>query len=363
MKAVRETDTLDTFVDSAWYFLRFCSPNLNTAPFDDEEIKYWMPVDQYVGGIEHAILHLLYSRFFTKALRIKNINEPFQSLFTQGMVCHATFKNNDGAWVFPDDVEEKNGELIQISNGKSVKMGPNESMSKSKKNVIDPEEIIKNYGSDSARWFMLSDSPPDRDINWSDAGIHGSWRFCQKVWSTIVENIEILKDQKIDLLVNVYNQNSNELLQKTYQSLDAVTTSIERFQMNVGVAKIYELINHISKFRASTDDEKKALKVCLKILIRIIEPMIPHLAEECWSMCGNDLSLTSEPWPEVDQKYMIIEKVKIVVQINGKRRAEIETKINVDEETVMNEIKNIKNVNDQIANSKIIKKYLSRTKF
>ena len=171
------------------------------------------------------------------------------------MVCHATFKNNMVLGYFQMTLKKK--ELIQISNGKSVKMGPNESMSKSKKMVT--RRNYKELWFNSARWFMLSDSPPDRDINWSDAGIHGSWRFCQKVWSTIVENIEILKDQKIDLLVNVYNQNSNELLQKTYQSLDAVTTSIERFQMNVGVAKIYELINHISKFRAS-DDEKKALK-------------------------------------------------------------------------------------------------------
>ena len=355
MKAIRETDTLDTFVDSAWYFLRFCSPK-NSDPFDENEINYWMPVDQYVGGIEHAILHLLYSRFFTKALKIKKINEPFKSLFTQGMVCHATYKNKDSAWVFPNDVEEKDGKLYQISNGLDVTMGAIESMSKSKKNVIDPEEIIKSYGSDSARWFMLSDSPPERDINWSDSGIHGSWRFCQKIWSTITSNLSILNDKNITLHNQDSSENAMVLLQNTHQSLDAVTKSIENFQMNVGVAKIYELINHISKFRVFDESDKKALKTSLIILIRIIEPMVPHLAEECWNLCGNSKSLTSEPWPDVDEKYLVKETVKVVIQVNGKRRAEVETKIRASEDEVMKEVKNIKSVNEQIQNSVIIKK-------
>ncbi len=355
MKAIRETDTLDTFVDSAWYFLRFCSPK-NSDPFDKKEINYWMPVDQYVGGIEHAILHLLYSRFFTKALKIKKINEPFKSLFTQGMVCHATYKNKDSAWVFPNDVEEKDGKFYQISSGLDVTMGPIESMSKSKKNVIDPEEIIKSYGSDSARWFMLSDSPPERDINWSDSGIHGSWRFCQKIWSTITSNLSILNDKNITLHDQDSSENAQMLLQNTYQSLDAVTKSIENFQMNVGVAKIYELINHISKFKVFDENDKRALKTSLIILMRIIEPMVPHLAEECWNLCGNNKSLTSEPWPDVDEKYLVKETVKIVIQVNGKKRAEVETKVEASEEDVLKEVKNIKSVNEQIQNAVIIKK-------
>ncbi len=355
MKAIRETDTLDTFVDSAWYFLRFCSPK-NSDPFDENEINYWMPVDQYVGGIEHAILHLLYSRFFTKALKIKKINEPFKSLFTQGMVCHATYKNKNSAWVLPSDVEEKDGKLYQISSGLDVTMGAIESMSKSKKNVIDPEEIIKSYGSDSARWFMLSDSPPERDINWSDSGIHGSWRFCQKIWSTITSNLSILNDENIALHNEDHSENAKMLLQNTHQSLDAVTKSIENFQMNVGVAKIYELINHISKFKVFDENDKKALKISLIILMRIIEPMVPHLAEECWNLCGNSKSLTSEPWPDVDEKYLVKETVKIVIQVNGKRRAEVETKVEAREEDVMKEVKNIKSVNEQIQNAVIIKK-------
>ncbi len=355
MKAERETDTLDTFVDSAWYFLRFCSPHMKT-PYDKDEVDYWMPVDQYVGGIEHAILHLLYSRFFTKALKLDGIEEPFKSLFTQGMVCHATFKNKNGSWVFPNDVEDKNGNLFQISTGLEVTSGAIESMSKSKKNVIDPEEIIKNYGSDSARWFMLSDSPPERDINWSDSGIHGAWRFCQKIWVTITSNIELLRDKNIDASKENYSEDSKFLLQKTYQSLDSVTNSIEKFQMNVGVAKIYELINQISKFKPINENEKKALKISLKILMRIIEPMIPHLAEECWSMCGNKTTLSTEPWPDVDTKFLIQEKIKVVIQINGKRRADIETAIDTSEEEIMEEIKKIASVNDQIKGSTIIKK-------
>jgi leucyl-tRNA synthetase len=271
-------------------------------------------------------------------------------------VCHATYKNKDGAWVFPSDVEEKDGKFYQVSSGLDVTIGANESMSKSKKNVIDPEEIIKNYGSDSARWFMLSDSPPDRDINWSDAGIHGSWRFCQKIWTTITSNIDILIDTNINDEQENQTANAKTLLQRTYQSLDAVTKSIESFQMNVGVAKIYELINHISKFEVADKTEKSALKISLKILIRIIEPMIPHLAEECWSLCGNKTSLSSEPWPNVDESYLIEETTKVVIQVNGKRRAEVETQVGANEEQVMAEIKNIKSVNDQIEHSTIIKK-------
>ena len=355
MKAIRETDTLDTFVDSAWYFLRFCSPKSN-KPFNYEDIDYWMPVDQYVGGIEHAILHLLYSRFFTKALKLKQIKEPFKSLFTQGMVCHATYKNKSGAWVFPNDVEEKGTQLTQISTGLDVTMGAVESMSKSKKNVIDPEEIIKNYGSDSARWFMLSDSPPERDINWSDAGIHGSWRFCQKIWTTITSNIDLLNDRNIDIAKEIKSEKSKKLLKVTHQSLDAVTNSIERFQMNVGVAKIYEFINHISKYKIDEEDDKIALKIALKILIRIIEPMIPHLAEECWSLCGNSTSLANQPWPDIDSKYLTEETVSFVIQVNGKRRAEVESSIGASEEDIMKEIKKIKSVNEQLEKSTIIKK-------
>ena len=276
MKAIRETDTLDTFVDSAWYFLRFCSPNSSDVPFNDKEMKYWMPVDQYVGGVEHAILHLLYARFFTKAINNKNLDEPFDSLFTQGMVCHHTYKNSSGNWVFPDDVKKDSDGLIQISSGEKVIEGPIESMSKSKKNVIDPETIIKSYGADAARWFVLSDSPPEKDINWSESGIHGSWKICQKIWALVADNKKYLSlnvSDGMDL-----SGNAKSLLYLIHHNLDAVTNSIEKFQMNVAIAKIYEIVNTLSKYRITSENDEYAFGSALKILIRIVEPMI--LTEE-----------------------------------------------------------------------------------
>tara|TARA_B100001057_G_scaffold468241_1_gene527209 strand:- start:1658 stop:3349 length:1692 start_codon:yes stop_codon:yes gene_type:complete len=352
MNAIRETDTLDTFVDSAWYFLRFCSPKNQNEPFSNEEIDYWMPVDQYVGGIEHAILHLLYSRFFTKALKVKELNEPFKSLFTQGMVCHHTYQNIERQWVYPNDVTEEGDQLIQTSTGKKVSMGPVESMSKSKKNVIDPESIIQSYGADAARWFMLSDSPPERDINWSISGIQGSWKFCQKVYSLIEENKSLFDE-------NIKFQNLSDegksLLIEIHQNLDEVTKSIEKFQMNVAVAKIYEMVNHILKYKSINTDCKTAIKDSLNILIRIIEPMTPHLAEECWSMMKNKSSLNQEPWPIVNQEFLVKSEINMVIQINGKRRGEIKIATDAKEADVLDQIYTIKNIADML-NNKIIKK-------
>ncbi len=352
MNAIRETDTLDTFVDSAWYFLRFCSPRFLDGPFTQTEIDYWMPVDQYVGGIEHAILHLLYSRFFTKALNIEKLSEPFESLFTQGMVCHHTYQTTDGQWVYPDDITEKDSELTQTSTGKKVYRGPVESMSKSKKNVIDPESIIQNFGADSARWFMLSDSPPERDINWSISGIQGSWRFCQKIYALINDNKSLF-----DLNFNdeSISNEATSLLSIVHQNLEEITISIEKFQMNVAVAKIYEVVNLISKFELKDDSCKKALVESLNILIRIIEPMLPHLAEECWSMMNKRTDLQKEPWPQTIDNYLIKTDTTIVIQINGKRRGELKVATDLNEEEVMDEVYKIKNVSDTIYNKEIKK--------
>ena len=352
MKAIRETDTLDTFVDSAWYFLRFCSPKYFKGPFKKSEIDYWMPVDQYVGGIEHAILHLLYSRFFTKALDIEELNEPFQSLFTQGMVCHHTFQTTNGQWVYPNDITENEEGLTQTSTGKNVNQGPIESMSKSKKNVIDPESIIQNYGADSARWFMLSDSPPERDINWSISGIQGSWRFCQKVYALVYNNKSLFDLNFDDEGSSIEASN---LLKSVHQNLDEVTNSIEKFQMNVGVAKIYEIVNLISKFKLKDESCKKAMVESLNILIRIIEPMMPHLAEECWLLVNNKTKLHNEPWPEINKNYLVKSIATIVIQINGKRRGELQVATNTKEEDVMSKVYEIKNVSELILNKKIRK--------
>ena len=354
MKAIRETDTLDTFVDSAWYFLRFCSPLNNNKPYSLEEINYWMPVDQYVGGVEHAILHLLYSRFLTKALKVTKLDEPFESLFTQGMVCHNTYKNDSGSWVYPEDVDRDGEELKQTSTGEKVVEGPVESMSKSKKNVIDPETIINTYGADSARWFMLSDSPPEKDINWSESGINGAWKICQKVWALIIKN-------KNFLLLNTENydedfkENSLELMRSMHQNLEKVTKSIEKFQMNVAIAKVFEIVNCISKFNVQNTKDEIALSISLKILIRIIEPITPHLAEECWSLTGSYESLTKVPWPEINNSYLKEEDAIIVIQVNGKRRGEITISVDSSEEEVFKKIEKIDNIHRLINEKKIIK--------
>ena len=353
MDAIRETDTLDTFVDSAWYFLRFCSPVSNFA-YDDLESNYWMPVDQYVGGVEHAILHLLYARFFTKALDEKGFNEPFESLFTQGMVCHHTYKNESGNWVFPEDVKKDNDKLIQISSGEYVSEGSIESMSKSKKNVIDPETIIKSYGADAARWFMLSDSPPEKDINWSESGIQGSWKICQKIWVIVNNNKQYLSLPNYQENMKLSNS-AEELMYLINQNLAAITKGIEKFQMNVAIAKIYEVVNGLAKFQVKERNDDIVLCHTLKILIRIIEPMVPHLAEECWALINTKQSITFEPWPDVNLAYIEKNNVTIVIQINGKRRAEINTEKDMPEEMIMNKIRSIKNINDALSDKNILK--------
>ena len=354
MKAIRETDTLDTFVDSAWYFLRFCSPLESKKPFNNDEINYWMPVDQYVGGVEHAILHLLYSRFFTKALDLEGIDEPFNSLFTQGMVCHNTFQNESKAWVYPNDVGEKNSNYFQISTGEHVVMGEIESMSKSKKNVIDPESIIDTYGADSARWFMLSDSPPEKDINWTDSGIHGAWKICQKIWTIVRKNQQFL-EKKAESNIPNYEGKNLVFIKTIHQNLHAITQSIEKFQMNVSIARVFEIVNAISKFEINDEKDGIAVKEALLILIRVIEPMVPHLAEECWSLIGKGSSISNEPWPKVDAKYLENKEVTIVIQINGKRRGEVVVSKDASEIEVKKEMQNIKNINDALSEKNILK--------
>ncbi len=345
LKAIRETDTLDTFVDSSWYFMKYCSEDIQMNEFEDKDLDYWMSVDQYVGGVEHAILHLLYSRFFSKALSdsgIGNISEPFTGLFTQGMVCHETYKTEKGQWVFPEDVIEKNNLFYHSDTNEKLIKGPSESMSKSKKNVVDPEAIINMYGADTARWFMLSDSPPGRDINWSESGIKGAWKFINKVWSLINNNKSIF-EKKLEAN-DEETKKIIDLKKITHKSLRDVTVSIDFFQMNVAVAKIYELTNFISSFNPENDNEKFALRDSLKILIRIFEPMIPHLAEECWSIIGEKELLSGQNWPIYEEKYIQDDVVQVVIQINGKKRAVIEVEKDSDQDLVIDKIKNIENI-------------------
>ena len=343
LKAVRETDTLDTFVDSAWYFIRFCSPNNQLVPFSNEDLEYWMPVDQYVGGVEHAILHLLYSRFFTKALKLPEIKEPFKSLFTQGMVCHPTFQTLDGEWVYPNEVTKNNGKLVHSVSKKLIKIGPSESMSKSKKNIVDPESIVKVFGADAARWFMLSDSPPERDINWSDSGINGAFKFCQRIWQLVWTHKELFNEELGNFKIS---ENGRRLLTLVHFNLNEITKSIESFQMNVAVAKIYEIVNEITKFKPSNIDDEKCIRESMNILIRVIEPMVPHLAEECWFVLGNKTTLSHVSWPKVNKDLLIKENVILIVQINGKKRGELEISTNLNEKEVIQKALDLKNISD-----------------
>jgi leucyl-tRNA synthetase len=347
MKAIRETDTLDTFVDSSWYFLRFCSPQENKKPFNTEEVNYWMPVDQYIGGVEHAILHLLYSRFFTLALqdeyKLKS-SEPFQNLFTQGMVCHPTFKTVEGKWVFPKDViQEKDNYFLE--NKEKVLKGDSQAMSKSKKNIIDPDDIIKIYGSDAVRWFILSDSPPDRDIQWSDSGIQGSFKYIQKIWRTTQKLQSYQKDK---------NDTQNNFLEKVNSLIKEITQCIEKFHINVAVAKLYVLLNIMNEqLEEKSLEKEKILDVYNKYLI-IISAFAPYIANECWEIINKKDNLTEQNWPRFEDSLTEQKKHNIVIQVNGKKRAIIVASNNENEENILSKSLAIKNI-QAILDKKTIK--------
>ncbi|CAM3842975.1 leucine--tRNA ligase [Litorimonas haliclonae] len=318
--ARRETDTLDTFADSSWYFARFAGGNTDDRPFDKKAASEWLPVDQYVGGVEHAVLHLLYARFFTRGLRdcgLLNLpsGEPFAGLFTQGMVTHAVYTDENGNFVVPADVDEKDGKLINLETGKPVHKGDVIKMSKSKKNVVDPDDIIKTYGADVARWFVLSDSPPERDVEWTESGVVGAWRFSKKVWS-LVAGVE-----KGDPMVVAANASGEalELRRFAHKAMEKITSGIEAFRFNTSVAQIYELTNALSKYKTNDDAKMEALG----ILIRSIAPFMPHLAEECWQALGGDELVYHAPWPKVDEDMLVEDTITLPVQVNGKRRSEI----------------------------------------
>ena len=329
--ARRECDTLDTFADSSWYFARFAGGSGNgepsDAPFDKEEASAWLPVDQYIGGVEHAVLHLLYARFFTRGLRDCGLldlpsGEPFAGLFTQGMVTHATFQNEDGQWVEPSDVEDNK----QISTGQTITTGDVIKMSKSKKNVVDPNEIIAGYGADVARWFVLSDSPPERDVEWTESGVIGAWRFANKVWDIVSETgahespLSVATEAKGDAL---------ELRKFAHKVIVRVKDGIEAFRFNTSVAAIYELTNAIRKY--AVNDAARAES--LGILIRMIAPFMPHLAEECWSHMGGDGLVCQNDWPVADDSLLLESTLTLPIQVNGKRRSQIDVAKDADKDT------------------------------
>ena len=330
---VRETDTLDTFVCSSWYFLRFCSPKETTNGFNKRDIDYWMPVDQYIGGVEHAILHLLYSRFFMQALSHNNkefnLLEPFNGLFTQGMVCHETYKDPDNNWVSPDEIENIDGKrYLKKDNSKLITVGPSESMSKSKKNTIDPENIILNYGADAARLFILSDSPPEKDVQWSEEGIASSFKFIQKLW-TLNEKItdQIKKNHSKD--------NDIEIEKYTNKFLKNVTDNLESFSYNKIIANLHEMYTFLNKQIDKPYTKETLLRNYQKILIATT-PVIPHFASECLEL----MNIKNFKWSEYDESMLKEDKINIVIQINGKKRGLISTKPNMTEEKLFEIIQN-----------------------
>ena len=326
-KAIRETDTLDTFVDSSWYFLRFCSPDQKDLAFNYKEVNSWMPVDQYIGGIEHAILHLLYSRFFTKALKECgtqiNFSEPFKNLFTQGMVCHETYKDQNSNWLYPEEVEKNNENIFIKKKDKSrVIVGPPESMSKSKKNTIDPEEMIKIYGADAVRWFILSDSPPEKDIQWSDRGIKAANKFLQKVWDLNTQIIFIPQNKEINkTLEQKYKINIGNFINK-------IDNSIKNFKFNVAIAQFNEVFKLI-KDHLSKELDKNVLIQTTSNIMKLMIPIVPHLAYECLEKLN--VKTDDIKWPEV-HKEIVLNEVKIAVQINGKTKIVVEVEKDIDED-------------------------------
>ena len=341
-KYTRETDTLDTFVDSSWYFLRFCSPKNDKYGFDLEEVKYWMPVDQYIGGVEHAILHLLYSRFFMRSIAYKNdkfkFKEPFEGLFTQGMVCHETYKDEKNNWLSPDEVELKEGNFYKKNNTSlKVIVGPSESMSKSKRNVIDPENIINSYGADAVRFFILSDSPPEKDVQWSDQGMLSAYKFVQKFWGLhqkIKNQVQMKNDNGKD---NILNKFTNQLIYK-------ITQNLNNFSYNVIIANMHETYNFLSKHlekKLNSND----LNVCYEKILIIFSPILPHLINEC----SEDMNYKSNKmWPEVDLNYLENTKIDYVIQINGKKRTIINAERDLNQNLLF----------DLVKRDKLLDKYL-----
>ena len=346
-----ETDTLDTFVDSSWYFLRFCSPDNNSEAFNVDDINYWMPVDQYIGGVEHAILHLLYSRFFMKALNFNNnqlnLTEPFKGLFTQGMVCHETYKDQNNNWLSPEEIiiDDKKNYYKKNSPSEKIIVGPAESMSKSKKNTIDPTKIIENYGADTVRLFILSDSPPERDIQWSDQGMVASYKFIQKLWQLHQKILEKMKYENKE----TENQNLDEFTNKL---IDKMTKNLEKFHYNVIIANMHEMYQFMIK-EINIPIKSEILKKNYLKILSIMFPIIPHFVSECMEQLNNKIESN---WPIIEKKYLTSKFCNIVVQINGKKREIIKVKNGITEKELISEIeKNVK-IKQFLEGKKTIKK-------
>ena len=362
--ARRETDTFDTFFESSWYFARFCSPHADTA-FTREAADYWLPVDQYIGGIEHAVLHLLYSRFFTRALKqcgYLGIKEPFEGLLTQGMVCHETYRDENGKWLYPDEVEitgYKSARALEgAQGGSAVTVGRSEKMSKSRKNVVDPESIIETYGADTARLFMLSDSPPDRDLDWTEAGIEGAWRYVNRLWrmvnqapappGTFLAAIGVTRPDAL-------GEHSQAVLKIIHRTIVAVSDDLDKFHFNRAVARIRELTNELEDLSPEEEGADWVMRQGLETAVYLIGPMMPHLAEELWHILGHQTLLADTPWPEAEADQLVEKNVTVAVQVNGKLRGTLDLPKDSDDQTAETAALALENVSAAIAGKPIRK--------
>lgn len=351
-KAERETDTFDTFFESSWYFVRFCDPKNEKEGFAKEIADKWLPVDQYIGGIEHAVLHLLYARFFTRALNKLghlSVKEPFKGLLTQGMVCHETYKDKDGRWLNPDNVRKDGDKFVHVETGEEVAVGRVEKMSKSKHNTVDPAGIIEKYGADTARLFMLSDSPPERDLEWTDAGVEGARKYIDRLWR-LSEKAKAGPDKLPDNL----GDSSQNIVKMAHKTMGAVTGDIKKFHLNKAVARVREFTNLLED--SSVAGNEAAIRFGVEVVIKLLNPMIPHLSEELWEKFGHKEMLAAQNfWPQADESMLTDETVTVVVQVNGKLRARLELKKDCGEEEAKEQALAEDNVKSAIAGKEIRK--------
>ena len=348
--ATRETDTFDTFFESSWYYARFASPHHTESGFDKAAADYWLPVDQYIGGVEHAVLHLLYSRFFTRALKqcgYLEVKEPFAGLMTQGMVCHQTFKDAHGKWLLPTDVEKRGGDLVHVETGEPVTAGRTVKMSKSMRNVVDPENIIGTYGADTARLFMLSDSPPDRDLDWTDSGIEGAWRYINKLWRGVFTPPHAIAS--LGSTMPELGDTAEEMHRLCHKTIAGVSHDLDRFHFNKAVARIREMTNALEALDGDggdNGDHAWVRRFGWETLCKLSGPMIPHLAEELWHGLGHDTLLVNQPWPVAESAFLVEDTVEVAIQVNGKLRGTVNLPKDCDQavaEEAAFEIEGLKN--------------------
>ncbi|MDE1151502.1 MAG: leucine--tRNA ligase [Micavibrio sp.] len=322
-KAERETDTFDTFFESSWYQFRYCDPKNPNKGFDKDKVSYWAPVDQYIGGVEHAVMHLLYARFFTRALKkcgYLDFDEPFTALFTQGMVTHETYKDVNGKWLYPADLKKEGDSFVHAATGEPVTVGRIEKMSKSKKNTVDPVEILETYGADAARLFILSDSPPERDLEWTESGIEGAWKYINRLWRLVT-----LAD-----FSGTDTKTAEETRRKVHKTIAEMSQDLEKFHFNKSVARLRELSNALEDFSAAKGDGT-VLREGLEVLVRLMCPLMPHIAEELWLQLGHKTMLVDTPWPKADPALLANDTVTVGVQVNGKMRAQLQLPKDLDQ--------------------------------